>query len=430
MSSQGQAGTLIRDAEIEDTIAMFAKPVFEVAGLPNDGVQIYLVKDNRLNAFVAGGMNIFLHTGLLQKSKTPEQLIGVIAHETGHIAGGHLARIRERMKGVSAESILGYVLGGAAVLAGQPGAGSAIIVGGQDMAQRGLLNYTRGHEGAADQAALNYLDRMEITSRGLLEFFEIMKDQELVSSQDQNPYIRSHPLTSERIVAMKAHVENSAFKDNRVPDLWIERHARMRAKLDAFMFPIEHTLRIYPEIDKSLSARYARAMGYHEAGQMNKAVSELASLIEDRPQDPYFHELLGEVYFENAYITEAISAFETANSLAPNTPLIEVQLARAFLATEDPQTYPRAIELLERSVQEERTSGFFWRQLAIAYGKSDRMAESSVALAEEAYLQRRYEDAIFLAERGQKDLKEGSHLWLRAEDIRLAAERLQKKAGK
>ncbi|SCA58049.1 Peptidase family M48 [Candidatus Terasakiella magnetica] len=419
--------TFIRDAEIENTIALFAKPIFDAAGLSADNIEIYLVKDNRLNAFVAGGQKLFIHTGLLQRSRTPEQVIGVIAHETGHIAGGHLSRLRQKMQGASPESILGYILGGAAVLAGQPGAASAIVLGGQDMAMRSLLQYSRTEEGSADQAAVSYLEANQMTSKGLLQFFEVLKKNELSTTSEQNPYTRSHPLTAGRISFLSNHVETSQYSAKRVSPKMIEMHARMRAKLDAYLLPAPHTMRLYPLGDRSIAARYARAQAYHKDSQLDKALNEINSLINERPKDAFFHELKGQIYFENGKLQDAITSYEIAVDLLPQSPQLMLALGRSYLETEDPLQLGNAITLLERSLAKDKTRSFVWRQLGIAYGRNGQMAESSVALAEEAYLQRRYKDAIYLAGRAEKDLKTGSRQWIQAQDLRLSAERLLKK---
>ncbi len=425
-----QAATLIRDAEIENTIALYSKPIFQAAGLPAEGIEIYLVKDSRLNAFVTGGQKLFIHTGLLQQSRTPEQVIGVIAHETGHIAGGHLSRLKQKMQGVSPESILGYILGGAAIIAGQADAGTALILGGQNAARQSILQYSRTEEGSADQAAVSYLDKAKVSSKGLLQFFEILKRQEVTKASNQNPYFRSHPLTSERISFLKSHVEQSNLSDTNVSPFFKERHARMRAKLDAYLLPAAHTLRLYPVGDKSIAGRYARAQAYHLDSQLDKAMAELDSLITERPEDPYFRELKGQIYFENGKLDLAIPEYEKAIELLPNQPLLLVNLGRAYLETEDPGQLTKAIDIFEQTIKVETQSPFIWRQLGIAYGRAGRMAESSLALAEEAYLQRRYKDAIFLAGRAEKSLKTGSRHWIQAQDLRLSAERLLKKQQK
>jgi len=428
--SKSHAISFVRDAEIERTIALFAKPIFEAAGLSADNIEIYLVNDSRLNAFVANGQKLFIHTGLLQRSKSPEQVIGVIAHETGHIAGGHLSRIRQKMEETSPESILGFILGGAAILAGQPGAGSAIIMGGQDMATRSLLKYSRTEEASADQAAVTYLDETKTSTRGLLEFFEILKKTELSSTSQQNPYIRTHPLTAERITFLAAHVAKSPLSDIRVSDEFIELHARMRAKLDSYLLSPTHTFRLYPTSDTSIPARYARAQAYHKDNQHEKAIAEIDGLIADHPNDPYFYELKGQIYFENGDIENAIEAYKKSVAILPKHPLLLLALGRAYQESGKDEYLPEAIDLLEQSIKQDNTSSFTWRQLGIAYGRANRMAESSLALAEEAYLQRHYKEAIFLAGRAEKEFKTGSPQWIQAQDLRLASERLQKKQNK
>lgn len=429
VSTSAKAGSIsfIRDAEIENIIALYSKPVFEAAGLAADNVEIYLVNDSRLNAFVAGGQKLFIHTGLLQRARTPEQVIGVIAHESGHIAGGHLSRIRQKMKGVPAESIIGFLLGGAAAMAGEGGAGAAIMLGGQQAAQRSLLSYSRMEEGSADQAAIKYLDNIGVSSRGLLEFFEILKRDEVTKTSEQNPYIRSHPLTGERVAAIRSHVEESPYSERKLGKEYRDMHNRMRAKLDAFLLTPAHTLRLYPVGDTSVPARYARAGAYHKDGRIEDAIKEVDSLIAEMPNDPYFHELKGQIYFENGQLDEAVVSYEKAVELKPNTPLLLLGLGRSYLEQNDPAKLNKAIEILESTVHNDKEYAFAWRQLGIAYGKAERMAESSLALAEEAFLQRRYKDSQFLANRAEQGFKVGSREWLQAQDIRLTSERLLKK---
>jgi len=428
--SRSEAFSLIRDAEIEQTIALYAAPIFEAADLSADSVEIYLVKDNRLNAFVAGGQKLFIHTGLLQAAETPEQVIGVLAHETGHIAGGHLARIRQKMQGVSAESILSIVLGGIAAVAGRGDVAAGVIASGQGFAQRSLLNYTRTEEGSADQAAVAYLDTTGISSRGLLEFFQILKKEELTKTSEQNPYVRSHPLTHERITFLEDYVAKSPLADVRVSDDFQRRHDRTRAKLIAFLLPPGHAFRHYPENDTSLPARYARAIAHHQDSNQSAALGELTPLLDAHPDDPFFHELEGQIYFENGQMIPAIKAYEKANALLPNHPLILLALGRAYLESQTPELRTAAIRTLQQTVHLDPEQSFAWRQLGIAYGKAGQQGLSDLALAEESYLRRRYSNAIFLAGRAETNFKTGTPEWLRAEDIRLSAQRLQKQNKK
>lgn len=372
---------------------------------------------------------MFIHTGLLQKARTPEQVIGVIAHETGHIAGGHLSRLNQAMKSATAESIIGAILGTAAIIAGAGEAGSALILGGQEAAQRSLLSYSRAQEGSADGAAVKYLDSVGITSEGFLQFFKILKKNSYSSTSEQNPYTRSHPLTSERISFVENHVKASPFTGKRVPEALQHMHNRMRAKLDAYLYAPEHTFRIYPVADKSLLARYARAMAYHRSSQMDKAVAEIESLINEYPDDAYFAEFLGQIYFENGMAEKALPYYQKAVSEVPQSPLILRAAGRTYLEIGDPGALEQAISLLEQSLKYERDSAFTWRQLAIAYGKNGQTALADLALAEEAYLKRNYSEAIFLAGRAEKELKTGSKKWIEAQDLRLISERLLKKSN-
>jgi predicted Zn-dependent protease len=253
------AFSVIRDVEIENTLKEYGTPIWQAAGIDPDSVQVIIINDPTLNAFVAGGQNIFFHTGLLQACETPEQLIGIIAHETGHISGGHLVRGNSALKEASAEAILSMVLGtAAAVLSGDPGAGAAVITGGQSIAQRSILSFSRAQESSADSAGMQFLDTAKISARGLSEFLTKLAGQELLPLDRQVEYLRTHPLTRDRIDAVHYHVEQSPFADSKVSKHFYDLHERMRAKLLGYLKPESALLR-FAEKDSRLTARYARA---------------------------------------------------------------------------------------------------------------------------------------------------------------------------
>ena len=413
-----QKRTFIRDAEIENTIRQFATPVFQVAGLDPSAIEIYLVKDSQINAFVAGGQKLFLYTGLLMKVEHAGQLIGVIAHETGHIAGGHLSQTQEALRNSTAQQILATVIGAAAgVASGRADVGGAIILGGQSAAQGSFLHYSRTQEGAADAAATRFLDASGQSSRGMLEFLQSLADQELLSARHQDPYLLTHPLTSDRISAIGNHVANSRYSDNPIPPAFAEMFDRMKAKLQAFLDPPARTLRQYKEDDKSVAARYARAVAYYRIPELDKALPLIDGLIAEEPQNPFFYELKGQMLFENARVTEALEPYRMAVKLVPRSSLIRVQLARVELESNDPALLDDAIENLSMAVKTEPDVPTLWRNLAIAYGRKGDMANSALAMAEEAYYRGNKRDARFHAGKAKDMLPTGSPGALRADDI-------------
>ncbi len=416
--------SLVRDAEIEGIIRDYAAPLFEVAGLSPDAVRIHLVNDRRLNAFVANGQHLFLNTGLLQRSEHPGQLIGVIAHETGHIAGGHLVRTRDEMSNAALQALIGSLLGAAAAVAsGEGGLGAAIATGGQEMARRTFLQYSRAQESAADHAALRFLDATGQSSRGLSEFLEILADQELLSATMQDPYLRTHPITQERVETVRQHLLHSPHADAKMPEEFLERHARMRAKLDGFLSPPAATLAKYPTDARDIAARYARAIAYYRQPNLEAALPLIDALIAERPDDPYFHELRGQMLFENGRVAEAIPSYQRAVELLPGSALLRQELARAAIETQDPQQVKAAIIHLEEVVRLEPGNSGAWRLLGIAYGRDGQMGEASLALAESALLRGAKDEARIQAERAQRSLQRGSASWLRADDIKRAAAR-------
>ena len=268
---QQQTIELIRDTEIENTIRAYSTPIFLAAGLDPSAVRIYLVNDKQINAFVAGGQNLFINTGLILQSRDAGQVIGVIAHEAGHIAGGHLARVHDALANATAEMILAMVLGAAAAAAsGNPAVGGAVMSGGQNIGVRNLLAYTRTQEASADAAAMRFLDSTQQSAKGLLSFFDTLNQQEALTTARQDPYLRTHPLTQERIAALSDFVAHSPYSNTPVKPEFEEEHRRMLAKLRAFTDNPTMTLRRYPETDRSVEGRYARAIAGYPARQLQR----------------------------------------------------------------------------------------------------------------------------------------------------------------
>ncbi len=411
---------LIRDAEIESIIRGYAEPIFRAAGIDPTAVRIYVVADNSLNAFVAGGQNLFLFTGLLMSAESPNQLTGVIAHETGHLAGGHIARLQERLDDASAEMILAYILGIAAGLATGQGNATAVVVGaGQSMITRNLLAYTRTQESAADQAALGYLRTTGQSSRGLADFLDLMRQKEQLFGADYDPYLRSHPLTPERIDVAERDAAESPYGDLLDSPESIAEYDRMRAKLIGFIRDLPDVLRDYPDNLNTVPARYARAIAYYRANQLDRSFQELDGLLAEFPDDPYFIELKGQILYEHGRIAEALPFYERALALAPNQPMLELGLAQVLIGLETPERDKLAVQALARVVQVEPGNYPAWRLLSVAYGRNGEMGLAALAMAEAAVSRGRYGEARQNAKRAQELLPTGSPSWLRAQDILL-----------
>lgn len=415
--AQRNTPTLIRDAELESIIRTISTPVFEAAGLNPDSVDTYIVRDDSLNAFVAGGQNVFTNTGLIMAADNVNQLVGVIAHETGHISGGHLARFHEGLKGASATSIISMILGAAAIATGAGDAGMAILMGGQQAAQRQVLAYSRTQESAADQAAMQFLNETEQSGRGLVTFFEKLGEQELMYTNNRDPYVRSHPLTRDRINSLRKQVEESPHVDAPNPENLDHLFNRMRAKLIGYFQPPHAALSRYPLSDKSEYARYARTYAYHQDHKLELAVEEIKSLIREHPSDAYYWETLGFILFQDGRMEQSVEPFRRSVALAPREPLIRMQLGQALLAIEDESKIDEAIEHLEVAAHYDRGNPFTWRQLASAYHQSGNEGMSRLATAEYYALIGRLPEAHMQARAALKSLEEGSSDWLKAQDL-------------
>lgn len=422
MPARADGMQLIRDAEIEDTIRRMAAPLFRAAGLNPSSVSIHLVNDKAINAFVAEGQRLFMNTGLLMRAENVSEVIGVIAHETGHIAGGHLSRFGKAQDQGMATALIATVLGAAtAIGTGRGDVGTAVIAGGQTMATRNFLTFSRTQESSADQAALRFLDDTGQSARGFLSFMEILEGQELLISNSQDAYVRTHPLSQERVDTIRAHLEHSKLADVPADPELAMAFDRSRAKLHGYFDQPKLTLRNYPESDTSIPARYARAFAYSRLPDAKKAVEILDGLLKDVPDDPYFLELKAQVLFESGDVHAAIPPYRRAVEKLPEEPLLRTEFARVLIESQKQEDLNEAVTQLKFALSRDKQSASGWRNLGIAYGKLGDVGRSSLALAEEALLAGRDAQVRFHAGRAAEIFARGSPEWLQAEDLLLAA---------
>ena len=409
---------IIRDAEIEGILQAYTTPLFEAAGIPPQSVKIRLIRSNSLNAFVAGGRNIFIHTGLLTASKGPDAVIGVLAHETGHIEGGHLVRTRAAIEDASTMQILGTILGVVAAVGAQNAeAGQAIMLGSQSSATNIFMKYSQTQESAADQAAMRLLETTERSSKGLEGFLSQLGEQEVLTRRLQDAYAQTHPLSRDRILTLQNHIANSPFSERKPTEDELLSHAILVAKIKAFFNSLRETLRDYPQSDQSFPARYARTIGYYRDAQLDKALPMVDELIAEMPKNPFLQELKGQMLFEFARVDEALAAYIKAVELAPKEPLIIMELARVELESGKPELLDDAISHYKTVHRLGGASGFSWKQLGIAYGRKGEMALSSLALAESELRTGQLNNAEYHANRALNELKTGSREHLQAQDI-------------
>ncbi|HYG85694.1 MAG TPA: M48 family metalloprotease [Azospirillum sp.] len=409
---------LLSDAETEHTIREMARPIFTAAGIDPGAVNIILVNDRSLNAFVAGGQNIFLHTGLLLQT-TADQLVGVVAHETGHIAGGHLIRGSEAMESAFLSSLIGMgmgIIGG--IASKNAGAGMAGIMLGQQMGQQSYLSFSRAQESSADQAGLSYMEQAHISAQGLLAFLEKLNAEDPVLNDRDAAYSRTHPMTRERVDSVRQLVQRSRWTGNTLPAEQAERYARIQAKLYAYLDP-SGALRRYRAEDTSVTGRYGRAYAFFRRGEVKQALPIVDSLIRQEPQNPFFYEMKGDLMLQNGRAMDAVGPYRKAVSLAPDANPIRVSLAHALLEQRDPRQADEAIKNLQvASKSQQGQSAFLWRLMAQAWSMKENQGMVAYASAEEAFAQGDRARAVAMAERAEKLLPAGSPGWLRAQDIR------------
>ena len=416
------AQSLIRDTEIEETLREDAEPIFRAAGLNPADVKIHIVGDKELNAFVSQGQQMFLHTGLIIETENPNQLRGVIAHETGHMASGHLARSGEMMKAGMRPFLLTMGLGIVAALSGSPEGAAVLMASSGQFATLNALKHSRSQEGSADQAAASYLERAGMSGKGLVEFFDNFRFQEVFSEARRYAYFRAHPLSSERITALRGRVERSSkYQVTDTPEDLAE-HAVMKAKLDAFLNPPAQTYVKYKEKDPSYPARYARAIAYYRASETTHALRAIDALLVEQPNNPYLHELKGQVLFENGRVAESEAPHRRSVELKPDALLLRVNLGRTLVALEDPKRAEEALAELNRVVSVESEMYEAWRLLAQVYDRKGEPGRARLASAEAHYALGDKRQARIFAMRAREQLDRNSPQRRRATDIVMASD--------
>jgi predicted Zn-dependent protease len=435
VSAQGGRGgpqeqgriAIVRDTEIEGLLRDYVRPILRAARIGADrNVDVVLVNDRSFNAFVIDGRRIFITIGALLDSQTPNEVIGVLAHETGHIAGGHLARLRQELQNAQTSSILAILLGALAI-AGAAAAGAragdlgqaaiGVATGAGGIGMRTLLAYQRTEENAADRAAIGYLAASGQSARGMLRTFERLADQMQGLTRIVDPYAVSHPMPRERIANLRELVEASPHREARDPPALQARHDMMRAKISGYLERPDAVLRRYPASDTSLPARYARAIAQTRMGSFDSAMREFDGLIRAQPSNPYFHETKAQALAERGYMRQAIPHYRRAVQLSNGAPLIRIGLGRALVGSEDRSLLEEAIRELERGLIAEREAGLGYRFLAIAYSRRGDEGRASLATAQGYFVEGNFRYAREAAARAQSMLPRGSPGWVRAEDI-------------
>ncbi len=410
---------ILGDAETDHIIRKMARPIFQAAGIDPDSVQILLVNDQSVNAFVAGGQNIFLHTGLLLTVDNADQLLGVIAHETGHIAGGHLVRGTEAMDNAFLSSLLGMGLGIVGGLAsGNAGAGAAGVMLGQHLAERNYLSFSRTQEASADQAGLSFLEQSGISAKGMEAFLEKLGVGEPLMNDRDAGYRMTHPLTRERIEAVKAFVARSRYADAPLPAATEADLRRIQAKLYGYLDP-RGALQRYKANDPSVAARYGRAYAYFRQGDIRQAAPLVDGLIAQEPKNPYLQEMKGDLMLQTGRAPDAVAPYRKAIELAGSEAgTIRVSLAHALLEQQDPRLADEALKNLQIAAKGKAQSAFLWRLTAQAWSMKKNDGMVAYATAEEALARGDMPMAKAQAERAERLLPAGSPGWLRAQDIR------------
>jgi predicted Zn-dependent protease len=427
-AQENRGPPILRDAEIEQLLRDYTRPILRAAGLEKQNIQVAIINNGSFNAFVADGRRIFVNYGALMQSQTPNQLIGVLAHETGHLAGGHLSKLREQMARAQTSMIVAMLLGVGAMVAGAKGGsngsnsgasniGMAAVSAPQALFQSTMLSYQRQQEENADRAGVKFLTDTQQSPKGMYETFKRFSSDSLFAARGADPYQQSHPMPRERVAALEEFAKLSPYWDKKDDPALQQRHDLMRAKTSGFMEQRDTVMRRYPSSDTSLPARYARAIATYRHGDLRDAVAQIDGLLAVQPNNAYFHELKGQALLEGGKPAEAVAPLRRAVQLANNAPLIEMMLGQALVASDNKNTVDEAIRILRAAVARETEAPIGYSQLAMAYGRKGDYAEADLASAQAAFLRGDNKTARDLASRAKARFAIGTPGWVKADDI-------------
>src|SRR4051794_3728676 len=417
---------VIRDTESEQLLREYTRPILRAAGLEKQNIQMVILNEGAFNAFVADGRRIFVNHGAIMQSETPNQIIGVLAHETGHLAGGHLAKMREQMARAQTQMVIAMLLGAGAMVAGARGgntnsglanAGAAAVSGPQEMIRRTLISYVRQQEENADRAGVKFLTANGQSARGMYETFKRFTNDSLFAAHGADPYLQSHPMPADRVAALEGLARTSPYWDKKDDPTLQMRHNMVRAKISAFMERPDTVYRRYPLSDTSMPARYAHAITTYRHGDLRDALIQIDALIQMQPANPYFYELRGQALLEGGKPPEAIAPLRKAVQLSNNAPLIEMLLGQALVGTDNKAYTEEAIAILRAAVSRETEAPLGYTQLAMAYGRKGDYAEADLASAQAAFLRGDNKTARELAARAKTRFAVGTPGWVKADDI-------------
>src|ERR1700736_3431312 len=425
LAQQEKGPPVIRDTEAEQLLREYTRPILRTAGLEKQNIQVVIINDIAFNAFVADGHRIFVNYGAIMQSENPNQIIGVLAHETGHLAGGHLAKMRQQMARAQTQMIIAMLLGAGAMVAGARGggnsglanAGAAAVAGPQEMIRRTLISYVRQQEENADRAGVKFLTATGQSPKGMYETFRRFTNESLFAARGADPYLQSHPMPAERVAALEGLARSSPYWDKKDDPALQLRHDMMRAKISAFMERQDTVYRRYPLSNTSLPARYARAITTYLHGDLRSALAQIDALIQVQPNNPYFFELRGQALLEGGKPAEAVAPLRRAVQLSNNAPLIEMLLGQALVATNNKAYTEDAIAILRAAVARETEAPLGYTQLAMAYGRKGDYAEADLASAQAAFLRGDNKTARELASRAKPRFAVGTPGWVKADDI-------------
>ena len=396
-----QKNIIIRDAEIEYFLYKVILTVSDGYFRNTQPFQPVLISNNEYNAFVTGSNKIFINTGLINKSKSINEIQGVLAHEIGHLILNHSSSRSINTSNLSKYSKFATIAGIALSAGGKLDSNSALglILGTQDIAIKSAFQFSRIQEQQADKYALDTFRKKKISLTGLENLLLRLSQREVSTNNSVVGYYRSHPFSKQRLEQLKKYKSSNYISNKNNEDIYINNFNisldYIKNKIRAYGSDPFEILNKKDNNNNIFFANYSRIIAYKKTGEYEPAIDTLKVLQNKYPDYPFYYELAGDIYFSKGSYNKSIREYKKAlNNLNEKyiyaDDLIKFSLVKSYLQTNKAQDLKESIQILEQMLHNSPKWKLLWRLLAKSSGKLGQKGITYIALAEESLLKKNF----------------------------------------
>jgi predicted Zn-dependent protease len=424
-----RAGALLDDVELNDFLNAFVARLAATPSASGHSFELFAIDDRTLNAFALPGGFIGVHTGLFASAQSESELASVLAHEIGHVTQRHIARMLAEQRQSMALMITSLVLAALAARSNPQAAGGVIALG-STLQQGQMLGFSRDAEREADRLGLEMLQQAGFEGVAMASFFERLQQASRLNESAAPVYMRTHPLTIERMGDIRNRVMESRYRQRADSLEFLLLRVRLRATLDRSPEGLSRSRTI---LERQLSERALDPavawFGLAAVGLQAQDESFTRNAIEQArrllpPAHPYLERLAAELELTLNRPREALTVLEQATSRSPRTHALTHTLARCLLLLGD---WKAAEALIDNTLEERRSDARLWQMLAQAQSALGKSAQAHLSMGEHYALLGAWPTAIEqlqLAQRSrQLSFYEASRIDVRLRELRAAFRR-------